>query len=306
MLYITYENEIGKLNLTGGSGRSPWHIIEAEGLGLTGKSYDTATFPGTVGQQTLSENVEPRTIIIQCDVHMLGGSRNEVTKALRILNHPGTLTIRDGIRARKINARCTNSAEGERNGGYKVFAFQFVCDYPYFEDCHITSVPVFKPENLIGNGIRWYLDGDGKLASESGITEGAFKLPCIFTRRISSSDVFNFGDVECEPVIRITVQGSQRTDVAAKRLIITNTSTNQQLILNYAAQEGDEITIDIPNRKIFDQKGTNLISYLDSSSFLSDFWLQKNDNIITVKNEITDFCLVICEFSNKYIEAVIE
>lgn len=305
MLYITYENETGKLNLTGGSGRSAWHIITVEGLGLSEKSYETTSYPGTLGQKTLSESIEPRTITIQCDVHMLGGSRNEISKALRILNKPGTLTIRDGIRSRKIGARCTNSAEGERNGGYKVFAFQFVCDYPYFEDCHVTTVPVFKPENLIGNGVRWYLD-DGKLVTEDGIADGFFKLPCIFTRRISKSNVLNMGDVDCEPIIKIKVQGEQRTDINTKRLSIKNISANQQLDLYCDAEDGDEIIIDIPNRKIYNQNGKNLISYLGATSFLSDFGLQKGDNLIEVTNEITDFCLVECQFSNKYIEAVIE
>ena len=102
MLYITYQNENGKLDFNGGSGHFPWRILEIDGLGLSGKSFHTAAYPSSVGQKTLSETVGARTISIQCDVNSsassYGAARSnqwEISKALKILNEPGTLLIRD-------------------------------------------------------------------------------------------------------------------------------------------------------------------------------------------------------------------
>lgn len=305
MLHITYENEIGRLHLGGGSDYSNWHIIEIDGLGLAEKSLNAVTYPWGIGQQTLSETLQPRTITIQCDIHNLGGSKYEVSNALKILNYPGDLLIYDGYRTRKISARCTSSTQGERNGGYKVFAMQFVCDYPHFEDSNITSIPIFKLENLIGGSVRWYKNDNGELVHEAN-ESGTFKLPCVFTRLTSEANVLNIGDVDSEPIIKVYMQGETSNSVNSGILYIKNKSTNQQIELNCEAVSGDIITLNIPNRTIYNQHGENLISYLSPRSFLSDFWLKRGNNYISVINNITDSCIVTCEFSNKYIEAVIE
>ena len=311
MLYITYQNENGRLDFNGGSGSRPWRILEADGLGLAGKSFNTASYPSGVGQKTLSETVGARSITIQCDVSSISGydgvtrnNRWEISKALKILNLPGKLLIRDGQRTRKIDARCTEAVQGTRHGGYTVFAMQFVCDYPYFEDRETKTIPIFKIENLIGVGMRWYLDGDGILRKVP-IAEGTFTLPCIFSCRTSEASILNIGDVDAEPIIRITVQGEVKTGDEAGVLIIKNETTEQQLELLCDAKDGDVITINIPERKIYRQKTENLISYLSPSSFLSDFWLAKGENRISVINNVSMSCIVECEFSNKYLEAVI-
>ena len=164
MLHITYQNENGKLDFSGGNGHNSWRIIEIDGLGIAPKSFNTAQYPATVGQRTLSETINARTISIQCDVNSIKShygnttsNRWEISRALKILNEPGTLLISDGYRTRKIAARCVESVQGERYGGYSVFAIQFVCDYPYFEDKETQTTSLFKFENLLGNGTRWYL-----------------------------------------------------------------------------------------------------------------------------------------------------
>lgn len=313
MLYITYQNENGKLDFNGGSGHFPWRILEIDGLGLSGKSFHTAAYPSSVGQKTLSETVGARTISIQCDVNSIassyGAARSnqwEISKALKILNEPGTLLIRDGRRTRKIDARCVEAAQGERYGGYTVFAMQFVCDYPYFEDQQMQTIPIFKCENLIGNGTRWYLD-NGVMKSEP-IEKKSFKLPCLFSRRITETNIINVGDVNTEPIIRIHMQGGTYTGIDGETgtLVIHNRSTKQDILLNLQEAENvTEIIIDIPKRIIVSQDKQNLIHYLAPTSFLSDFWLQTGQNLIKVENYLSNSCSVECEFSNKYVEAVI-
>lgn len=313
MLHITYQNKNGTLNFKGGNGRNSWRILEIEGLGLTSKSFNTAQYPATIGQRTLSESIDARTITIQCDVNSIksqyGGTssnRWEISRALKILNEPGMLLISDGVRTRKINARCVEAVQGERHGGYVVFAIQFVCDYPYFEDKETTKVPLFQVEHLLGSTTRWYLK-DGQLTKEI-VERGKFILPCMFTRYTSKANILNIGDVDTEPMIKIHLNGGTYNGTIGTpgTLVISNESTNQQIELNLQdAGETTVVTVDIPNRKIYSQDNKNLIHHLAPTSFLSDFWFKKGQNEICVDNYISESCVVECEFSNKYIEAVI-
>lgn len=311
MLSIIYQNKNGRLDFNGGSGQQPWRILEIDGLGLTGKSFNTASYPASLGQKTLSETIEARTISIQCDVNSISSAYGsdhsnqwEISKALKILNEPGTLFIHDGYRKRKIEARCVEAAQGERYGGYTVFAMQFVCDYPYFEDQKKKTIPIFSRGDLLGSGTRWYLK-DGALKSE--VTEtGEFQLPCLFSRRISEANILNVGDVDTEPIIRITIQGEDYTGEEKGTLVIHNRSTKQDIELNLQEMGNvTEIIVDIPNRTIISQDKQNLLHYLAPTSFLSDFWLQKGQNFIQVENYLSNSCTVECAFSNKYVEAVI-
>lgn len=313
MLHITYQNDIGKLDFKGGKGHNSWRILEIEGLGLTSKSFETAQYPATIGQRTLSETIGARTISIQCDVNSIAShygntssNRWEISKALKILNEPGTLLISDGTRIRKINARCVEAVQGERHGGYVVFAMQFVCDYPYFEDKEINKVPLFQVEHLLGSTTRWYLK-DGQLTKDA-VERGTFLLPCMFTRYTSKASVVNIGDADTEPIIKIRLNGGtyNGTEGTPGTLIISNKSTKQKIELNLEDVESTtEVIVDIPNRKIYSQDNKNLIHHLAPTSFLSDFWLKKGQNEICIDNYISESSVVACEFSNKYIEAVI-
>ncbi len=294
MLHISYQNENGKLDFRGGNGQNSWRILEIDGLGIAPKSFNTAQYPATIGQRTLSESIDARTITIQCDANSIKShygntpsNRWEISKALKILNEPGTLLISDGTRVRKISARCVEAVQGERYGGYSVFAIQFVCDYPYFEDKETTKVPLFQVEHLL---------------------KSTFTLPCMFTRRITKASVVNIGDVDTEPIIKIRLNGGTYNGTAGNpgTLVIRNETTKQEIELNLQdAENTTEVTIDIPNRKIYSQDNKNLIHHLAPTSFLSDFWLQKGQNLIGVDNYISESCVVECEFSNKYVEAVI-
>jgi len=314
MLRITYENKLGKLQLGGGRDTHIWRILEADGLGLTAKQFNTVTYPTEIGQHTMSETINARTITLKCDIRSPKGAQFEIARALRILNRPGTLTIHSGITKRKINARCAAAEQGERHGGYRVFVMQFLCDYPYFEDtCH-TNVPIFRRENLIGSGRRWYFDETAAFHSQP-ISTNQFILPCMFSRRTSSANVMNLGDVDTEPVLQIYIQGNLFPE-AGRKIRITNNATNQTIEMNldaYIADEAekerditkDEITLNIPERTVYNIYGENLISILSNDSFLSAFWLECGNNIIEVENSVSARCAVMCEFSNKYIEAVL-
>ena len=183
---------------------------------------------------------------------------------------------------------------------------QFVCDYPYFEDKDTKTVPLFEVEHLLGSTTRWCLE-NGQLIQQ-GVESGTFVLPCMFTRRITKVNVVNIGDVDTEPIIKIRLNGGtyNGTGGTPGTLVIRNESTNQHIELNLEnAENTKEVIVDIPNRKIYSQDNKNLIHHLAPTSFLSDFWLQKGQNEICVDNYISESCVVECEFSNKYIEAVI-
>ena len=320
MLHITYENANGQLRFSGGKGAYPWRVLQIDGLALAEKSLSTAVYPSQAGQTTLSETVGARYITMQCDIRS-SGSRQEIAKALKILNEPGTLTVATGGCTRKIEARCVETAPGERYGGYQIFALQFVCDYPYFEDPENTAVPIYQCEKLIGSGTRWYLDDNGELKSES-ITPGGFQLPGLLSKRISETNVLNMGDVDTEPTILITMlgeagsgslliyrdkgeQNEQKLELDFPAMVKRKTEEGTLEETEYIPENGDVITIDIPNRQIYNQKGDNLLSGLSLDSFLSDFWLQRGNNLIQVENSVSNSCTVVCRYSNKYVEAVI-
>ena len=311
MIYITYENETGRLHLNGGNGIYPWKVIDISGLELAGKSLNTAVYPSQVGQTTVSETVDFRTITMSCDVYSRNSNRFEISKALKILNEPGILSFFSSYGKRKIKARCVSAVPGERHGGYQTFALQFVCDYPYFEDWDDTTIPIYKIEKLIGSGKRyWYENDELKYSTISPDEKGSaqFILPCMFSRRTTDATVMNIGDVDTEPIIIITILGNANEG----NLIIykdKGTDAEQKLELmftgDYIPENGDVITVDIPKRQIYNQKGDNLLPCLSQDSFLSDFWLNKGKNMIEVENEVSTSCTVVCKYSNKYVEAVI-
>ena len=307
MLFITYQNNIGKLDFGGGDSSRNFKILDVEGLSLPTKNLNVVSYPGEVGQRTISESAGPRTITLQCDLHSPNGNRYELSKALKILEKSGTLVIRSGNSTRKISARCIDAAPGERYGGYRVLILQFMCDYPYFEDKEDTNVHIFRRENKI---------------------KTTFTLPDILSKRVSEATVTNLGDTDTEPTIIITmlddtvdgnlaikisnvfregdVQTKQSLDLCFPIDIVTKDASGNNQTTAYTPSKGEIITLDIQSRKIFNQNGDNLISCLSNTSFLSDFWLSGGSNEVAVDLvPFTSSCTVVYKFSNKYVEAVI-
>lgn len=275
MIALTFENEHGKIEI--GLNKS-WKLIETSGLGLPGKTHNVTTYPKVPGQKTLSSIHTARHITLKCDVDVSAGIRAELAMAARILDKPGTLTVTIGEESYKISCYCNEFQPGERNKVYHPVVLQFTCDSPYFQDIEISRHWIFR---------------------NTGLIEDTFTLPCIWSERISRTNIPNAGDVETEPII--TVYGAGAADID---LEIKNHTTGHHILLESIPELDGYITIDIPNRRIYNDNGDNLLSYMSNDTFLNDFLLAVGENDIEVLYVGTDISAV-CEFYNQYIEAVI-
>lgn len=284
MILVEFVNDMGRVHLHG-DGRGPWNITDITGLGLTTKAFNVVTYPGQQGQQTISAVNNARIITIKGDIYTEDGSPAHflLPKAMKVLNVPGQLIVHGNTVRRKINAHCTAFEQGERNGPYHSFVIQFTCDNPFFEGYKATQVSVFYRENLI---------------------KQVLKLPMVFSRRVSRADINNIGDVDTEPVFIIQTMGVSDSG-SNDGIEIINHTTNQRILLEYNPSIGETVRVDIPERKIYNDAGVNLIDKISLDTFLSDFWLQTGRNDVEVINHAGPYCSVLCEYTNKYIEAVI-
>ena len=89
------------------------------------------------------------------------------------------------------------------------------------------------------------------------------------------------------------------------QLIIKNHTSGENMTLDYGGVMGDFITVDIKNRKIYNQDGENLLKYLADDSFFDGFHFFPGSNDIEVINYNTSAGVgVSCTYSNQYLEAV--
>lgn len=286
-MYIAFENELGKINLNGGV----WRVKDIEGLGLLEKTVSVVTYPDTDGRELLSAVTHSRDITISGDVLRRGEVKNELSRAMRILNRNGFLIIHTGSKKRKIACRCNVFSAGtkERNAVYQTFVMQLTCDYPYFEDFEERRVSVFKREDLI---------------------KDTFTPPCVFTKRVSRTDILNSGDTDTRPVFFIVCESAQSDGSFGIKII--NHTTNQSFELLYKIQAGEEITVDFSDRtvtsniKSVENNRGNLIGFMSMDTFLSEFYFEPGFNDIECLNMDGNSSLsCVCEYTNKYIEAVI-
>lgn len=282
---VTIENELGRLEMGGGS-HPNWNIVSITGLGLGSKEYNTVRYAGSDGQVTLSEAAMPRTITIGGDVR--GDLQAELTRAARLMSRPCTLRIQSKNKRRSIEARCTAFTADERNPAYAQFALQFTSDSAYFTDFSPRSAAVLKRTPLLST---------------------PFTLPCMFTERISESEVVNLGDVKTEPKFTITNTANPGAVTLEEDddygILIQNQTTGQHLHLLCHTTDGEVIVIDVAGRSVTSSRAGNLIGALSADSFLSDFWLETGANHIVVTNYNTSEQIhVVCEYNNQYVEAV--
>lgn len=284
MIYVSYENEYGKIGMGGGA-HPRFNIREITGLGLPEKNYNTVTYAGTDGQETISETVLPRTITIGGDIS--GNLQHEIANAAKVLNHPGTLYIQSLAKRRRIPCRCIAFDISERRQGklFQPFVFQFTADSPYFLDMENRTIAVFKRIDQI---------------------TPSFSFPLVFTRRDNEADIVNAGDSNTEPIFYIYNTARAASTYSDEYGIeIVNQTTGASIFLLYHTQDGEVITIDIPRRKISSDVNGNIINCISDDTFLSDFTLTPGTNHITVTNHNIDENIeVMCEYSSRYVEAV--
>ena len=282
MTKIIFENNIGRLCLSGG-GDEAWRITKISGLGMADKKYQTVSYFSEAGQKTINERREARIITIAGDVFAAEKwATRKISQAIKILDKPGWLTIRSNGINRRIRARCSGFENGEVYGNFRKFAMQFCCDCPYFEDVGKDSIALFKKTKEI---------------------KSTFNLPKIFTCRTSDGIVVNQGDVEAEPILNIYF-GSQIAGGEKVTLTIYNKTTECKLVMFLYPEPDDIVTLDVTNRKIYNDRGENLIADLSDDCSLSKFTLKEGPNYITVTSDVETNLSVVCRFTNRYLEAV--
>ena len=282
MTKIIFENDIGRLYLSGG-GDEAWRITKISGLGMSDKKYQTVSYFSEAGQKTVSERREARIITIAGDVF---GTENriahKISETIKILDKPGWLTVRTNGMIRRIWARCNGFEEGEAYGVFRKFAMQFCCDCPYFEDVGKDSIALFKKTKEIKN---------------------TFTLPKVFTCRTSNGIVVNRGDVEAEPILNIYF-GADIAEGQKVTLTIDNKTTECKLVVYLYPKAGDIVTVDVANRKIYNDRDENLIAALADDCSLNKFTLKEGTNDITVTSDVETNLSVVCRFTNRYLEAI--
>ena len=280
MLEIIFYNSCGSVVFGGGKSESRWRLIDTDGLGLSGKSYRSCTFENCPGQETVEVHKNARTVTLKGDFFMEDGYLSEYKNVLSILDKEGTLEIRGRGERVRIKAYCTQFLPLEKKGDYLPFTVQFVCDEPYFESAAGYEIGVYR---TIPN-----------LSSE-------FVFPGAFSERITRRNIYISSNAETEPVIIIN---AGRTPSGI--LHIHNHTSGEKLNINYEPLGGDFITVDVRNRKIFNQDGENLLSYLADDSFFDGFHLYPGDNEIEVLIGTANTELeVIMRYNERFLEAVI-
>ena len=279
MFEIIFYNSRGSVTFGGGKSESRFRIIEADGLGLSGKSYKSCTFQGFAGQETVDVHRNARTVTLKGDFFMEQGGLDGLKSALCVLDKDGILEVRNRGEALRIKAYCTQFLPLEKKGNFLPFTVQFVCDEPYFESAVGYEVPVYKTVAM--------LDCD-------------FQFPGAFSQRITRRNVYITSTAEVEPVITI-IAGRNPSG----NLRIINHTSGESLNINYEPLGNECITVDVKNRKIFNQSGESLLYYLADESFFDGFHLYPADNDIEVNIGAANTELeVMMRYNKRFLEAV--
>lgn len=282
MTQIIFQSSAGVVRF-GGGGKDAWRMTEVSGLGMSGKSFQTVVYSSEAGQRTIGEQRSRRIITIGGDV--CGGSHPvsvRIADAVKALDKPGWLTVRHAGICRRIWARCSALEQGQRKGAFRTFRVQFCCDSPFFEELEPRKTALFERKNEI---------------------KTTFCFPCVMSERTSRGSVVNSGDAEAEPVFDIYFGENAQFDKAVE-ITLYNRSTGEKLTVSYLPEAGEVVTIDIPQRRIFNNKGENLISILADDSYMSLFTLAEGVNIMeAVCGGTFDFS-IICRFTNRFLESV--
>ena len=279
-----YKNALGTIVMTDGEGTSNCKLKGVSGLGFVPKEYTINRFVGVAGQTATDGFEGARTVTISAEIVKCDSST--AARYSLILSEPGELYVHIGAKQRKIRCRCNDlSGFEERRKVFQQITVQFICDYPFFEDVSPVSRCLFARKNKI---------------------ENSFTLPCVFTERIQRVKLINNGHKKTQLKVILYCEASA---TGAVKLI--NYTTNESFSLNYPMRTGEKVIIDFVERTISsniseeENNYGNLLTYMASDSFLSSFNLAIGENDIECINTDSESVIIaVCEYSNKYIEAV--
>ena len=280
MFRMIFYNDKGSVTFGGGASESNWRIIEAEGLGLSGKSYKSCVYEDSIGQETVDVAVNARTITLKGDFFMGENYRQEYKAALSVFDSEGTLELAEQEGDLRIKAYCTQFLPLLRKGNYIPFTIQFVCDKPYFESAEAYEIPIYRVVPMLNS---------------------SFTFPGVFSTRLTGRNVFISSDAETEPTIIIQAGANP-----GGYLEIMNRTSGESLNINYEPLSEEFITVDVKNRKIYNQNGDSLLHYLADDSFFDGFHLYPGDNDIEVRiGDSNEELKVFLRYNENFLEAVI-
>lgn len=277
---ITFYNEHGRIDMSGGGRKCDIKIKEISGLGMVEKSYKYTTYPGIAGQEVSDVTILPRQITIKVDIEEKFLS-DSISRISCVLEKDGVLIVENGRKRREIGARCVAFVKDERKAKLTEAVFQFVADNPYFTDCVRKEVLVRERK--------------GSLISP-------FSLPCVFSERKTSANISVLGGVMSEPEIFITGKISNIYETENDEIVIKNKTTGASITLNYRIAPGETIKIDIPKRSVTKENGEKLISCLSDDTYLSEFYLAPGFNVI--ETESLQRLSLRLVYKNNYTEAM--
>lgn len=279
---IEYISKAGTVSFNGG-GDFPFRLTDIDGLWLTGKSFQTTAYAGAPGQVVTGVSEAARTITLSGDLRIdRDAPWLAISSALTALNAPGELLFYNDGRILKIGCRCSAVDKGARDSVCQRFVFQFLCDDPYFSGMYDITVPLY---------------------AVTGLLHAGFTYPGMFSTAVIGGSLYYTGTAQTEPVIRIHIH-NMPGEYPENGFWIENKTTGQQVGLSYLPKNGDVITIDVPERRIYLEDGTDLIQYITDGTFLNGFTLVPGENLLTVRNfNATADAYMECIYKNKYLEA---
>lgn len=278
---LIYENEIGRVKMYGGKGKT-FNICKIEGLEPVSKTRKMQSYVGEDGLVENSSQFNQRIITLRADYLCRDENKQELKKALRIFTQKGILYIKNNSNEhKKITVNDVSVTLGEEYNKYITFVLQMTCDYPHFNDAEDTIIPLYQKRDY--------------LSKTSG-------FPLVLTHRISNGVIENQGDVKIYPTIIIK---KDRECQAENTILITNHTTNKSLLFNKSLELGEQIVVDIKNRKVTSSVCGNIIDTLDRELSLSDMWCETGINEFSVHIDGKDVGVsVLINYNNEYTEAL--
>lgn len=277
-MFIEYQNSLGNVIMSGSSD-SEIRLTQTDGLGVAERQYTTAYFAEHDGQETLDSKALPRCITLGLEVCGRDIAQT-LRKTLRILSKPGYLILGE----KRIFCNQIRIPDPARilKGRIATLGVQFVCDKPFFEDAESTVCSIYQRTKDLTS---------------------PFTLPKVLGRTYSRTEVCNRGDIAAEPVIRIICP---RDMEEGESITLSNLTTGKNIGLRFVVRAGEEILVDIPNRKIHGSLGGNMLNTLTDETFLNEFVLVPGMNQMSVVVGTLESGFVVeCTFRNLYAEAVI-
>lgn len=287
-MQIILKNDFGEF-VIGCSGKAK--LINIDGLGIPQKETQTVSYAGQAGQTTLTVRDMPRAITLTVDFK---GRLDDILKLYRMIYNKVDITILSGPIRRKTTGLCINPSDVEGIIYHKMYkaVLQFVCDDPYFHDVHETRFDINRRENQFPN----LVEDDTYYIS----------LPAVATTRTNGTGITNNGAVKVYPIIEIYNNTSDTVTSETTGLIIRNTTIGAWIEIERDMKPGEQITIDLPHRKIISSIDGNITNYISDNTVLSEFYLEVGNNDINVENKNSrQETATIVRFNNNYESAVI-